>query len=711
MELLGGSGSDFDPDTDLVGLVIPHLHPETKQRLRSLMDQARSEDPLELDRRIGGGRHVGEARRKLWESCRGPEGADGLSTSPGELLKRFRYLELDSLTYDSLDKDRAVEWCGNALMESDDGRKLWASLLAEVQTVRPTGGYINRNRLVKRLESEYAFRPHGQPDSGEQPVDEEHAELRCRGLQIITDYRFRVRDSLADGISRFVDVIATCDEGREMSPSAISHRVARRTVFALVGPSGYGKSFLAQYLAVRDCEDGRLVVWIHADEYKKGRFKDLLGRSMEPFSSEEWKSLLGAAGEFNVGITFVVDGLNECPPSDRGRLVQELDGFALGHSASVLITSTTDDFPDSLKATVLRVKAPDQQARLAILTAHGAKHPDRISSQFCTPYELAIAAKCESELGENASVTELEAAYIREFAPTEQLRAGLRSLASHLHSKLRTSMGKQEATSILTYPRGSLSPRRVDEVLDCQLLNNDRYRVRFRHELIGRYLAAENTVLSTDSGQSLGELLQLAPNRVLQETALRIESDPHRVWEALKVLTRSNLVFSALNGAYGADAAAMAAHEVRDVLQRGIVCTTTGAATIKVGEEFFGWWVSNSEWTGWERVLLTAAGRGLPKGIFIEEVCELIDRTDEVCLTQVGELKAEGDRTPISRVVYATYGHTLYPDGRGLAASYVVTGLKLFPMGALELAPLGTKTTVQRRNGQLAARLVSGAGA
>ena len=66
MELLGRSSSDFDPDTDLVGLVIPHLHPQTKKRLRSLMDQARSEDPLELDRRIGGGRHVGEARRKLW---------------------------------------------------------------------------------------------------------------------------------------------------------------------------------------------------------------------------------------------------------------------------------------------------------------------------------------------------------------------------------------------------------------------------------------------------------------------------------------------------------------------------------------------------------------------------------------------------------------------------------------------------------------------
>lgn len=125
------------------------------------MDQARSEHPMDLDRRISGGRHVGAARRKLWDSCRGPEGAEGLSASPGELLQRFRFLELDSLTYDSLDRDKAIKWCGNVLVQSDDRRKLWDSLLAEIQTVRTDGGYISKYRLVKRLGMDYVFRPEG----------------------------------------------------------------------------------------------------------------------------------------------------------------------------------------------------------------------------------------------------------------------------------------------------------------------------------------------------------------------------------------------------------------------------------------------------------------------------------------------------------------------------------------------------------------------
>ena len=163
-ELLGKSGSGFNPDTDLVGLVIPHLYVDTKKRLQSLMDQARSQDPLELDGRILKGGRVGKARRRLWESCRGPDNADGMPSSPGELLKRFRYLELDSLAYDSLDKDRAFKWCGKALLLTGDAGKLWASLLAEVQILRTTGGYISKNRLVTRLGLDYAFRPEGESD-------------------------------------------------------------------------------------------------------------------------------------------------------------------------------------------------------------------------------------------------------------------------------------------------------------------------------------------------------------------------------------------------------------------------------------------------------------------------------------------------------------------------------------------------------------------
>ncbi|MBA2497278.1 MAG: hypothetical protein H0V33_09345 [Acidimicrobiia bacterium] len=108
---------------------------------------------------------------------------------------------------------------------------------------------------------------------------------------------------------------------------------------------------------------------------------------------------------------------------------------------------------------------PTRRPAWPSLDVHGAKHPGRVSDQFRTPYDLAIAAECESELDENASVTELHAAYIRRFAPTEQIRAGLRTLATHLHTKLRTSLPLLEANSILNSATVALTARQVDDVL------------------------------------------------------------------------------------------------------------------------------------------------------------------------------------------------------------------------------------------------------
>lgn len=508
-----------------------------------------------------------------------------------------------------------------------------------------------------------------QPDA-----DSEPERRRRNSLGMIGEYRLRARRSLADGLATFVDMGVADHDGGQADEADINRRLVGGAVLAVVGPSGYGKSFLAQHLAVRQCDDDCLAVWVRADEYQRGRLKELLARAMGPFSAHQWRALIQAAEESGTAITIVVDGLNECPNPARGQLLQQLRAFTLRHRASVLITSTADDgLRNALNASILRVREPDEQARRSILTAHGAKHPERISEQFRTPYELKIAAECESELDENASVTELHAAYIRRFAPTERIRAGLRSLASRMHEKLRSSLPLHEAGVILSSPDRSLVPDQADEVLGCRLLEIDRHRVRFRHDLIGQFFAAEEVVCSATSGENLGWLLGAPANTALTDTALSLEGDPTRVWEALRALASPELLFSALTAGYGPDVAEMAAQEIRDVIHRATAYTATTAATFTSTGGLFGHWTTKRRWTEWERALMAAAGKGLTRGLFVDEVCRLIDRTDEVCLAQVRRLHTEGDRAAISRVVAATYALPAAPDqGRGLPASYIV---------------------------------------
>ena len=116
---------------------------------------------------------------------------------------------------------------------------------------------------------------------------------------------------------------------------------------------------------------------------------------------------------------------------------------------------------------------------------------------------------------------------------------------------------------------------------------------------------------------------------------------------------------------------------------------------------FFGRWTTERGWTEWEQALFAAAGRGLTRGLFINEVCELIDRTDEVCLAQVQRLEAGGEHDPTSPVVAATYVQAARTDGHGLAASYVVE--------AFERTPDRKRFTPDWRPAGLASRFTDGA--
>jgi energy-coupling factor transporter ATP-binding protein EcfA2 len=535
-----------------------------------------------------------------------------------------------------------------------------------------------------------------------QPGDESPAERSYRmSRELVTDYTERARTSFADGLNSLVDIGATDRSGSTFAFEDVDRMVADGRIVALVGPSGFGKSFLAGHLAVRHCEAGRLVVWARAGEYEKGRFSDLLARSMAPFSANRWRALVDPANKAGVPITVVLDGVNECPEPLRAELLQQVKAFVLRYPAGVLVTSTSvEKLGETLGATVLSVREPDADGGVAVLSEYGANHPERISAQFNTPYELSIAAQCENEVGEDASVAELQAAYIRHFAPSEQLRDALRAVAAHLHAELRTTAPLFEITNVLSVTPAELTPRQVDDILRCRLLCIERHRVGFRHEILGQFLAVEKLTRSAQSGRELGRLLGAPANAVLADTALTVDPDARKVWDALEQLADAELITKALFGTYGAGVAALATDRIRDVLLKA-----TSSTTHEENLEFdgvaagLGRWIAGTRWTDTEQALLTAAGHALTTGRFVGEVCDLLDSTDARCAQHIETAMGSGGRLSVTSAVAATYNQSGPSDGRGLAASYVATGA--------ELAMMGQRNT--NNAPELASQLVDGA--
>ena len=151
------------------------------------MRKAREQEPSDLDRRIGQDGYVSQSKRTLWGSCRGPSHSDQMSGSPGELLKRFQYLDLDLLNVGSRDRERAVRWCREVLLSPSQGENLLDSLLAEVQRVRTAGGYIDRDRLIRRLSGRYLLQGDQQPDTDPdaQPPQEAIALMGARHVAAV----------------------------------------------------------------------------------------------------------------------------------------------------------------------------------------------------------------------------------------------------------------------------------------------------------------------------------------------------------------------------------------------------------------------------------------------------------------------------------------------------------------------------------------------
>jgi hypothetical protein len=477
-----------------------------------------------------------------------------------------------------------------------------------------------------------------------QPEPPTPAEARRRiSADQVNDYRSRAHTALRSILGPHIDTGVRGGDGSRLDTDAVESLVANGRLVVLSGSSGTGKTNLAQHLAVRHCERGRLVIWARCDEYDQGRFGELLDRSAAPYSAARRSDLVPAAVEAGAGVTVILDGLDECPEGLRAELVQQLNAFRLRHPAAVLVTTNTDvPALDSLGPVTLAIEQADAESRRAILHAHGSKRPELISSAFTTPYELAIAATCEAELGELATLPQVHDAYIRRSAQSERVRAGLRTVANVLHAQLRSSVAQIDITQHLASPAGgTLTASQIDEVLDCPLLVVERHRVRFRHELLARFLAAEALVHAAADGAALGAALAAPANSHLQDDALAIERNPRRRWAAMVELGKPTPMVAALTGAYGTDCASHALESTRAVLRRAIDRTRPELARFELVDQFGSRWFHQDTWTLGDQAILVAAGGALVAGLLVEEIGELFDVTEMMCTAAINEIDSD----------------------------------------------------------------------
>jgi hypothetical protein len=247
-ELCGSSGSGFNPERDLLGMVTAPLDQASRNDLQELIRLARAQDAADLARHLEEAGFASPSRRRLWRSFKRPEieallGVRPDITQTGELVRLIRIFEVDFEASPSHAESEAIVWCRDALQDPAEAQTLWEALLRMVASVRTAGGYLDSQRLRDALGERFRLRvaPSYRADW------EVLKRLSATNLGLVTD--------TLGGRLRLTR------EGALMTMGADITQDDR--FIALVGPSGLGKTVLAKLWA-EPLES--LVLWLRPED-------------------------------------------------------------------------------------------------------------------------------------------------------------------------------------------------------------------------------------------------------------------------------------------------------------------------------------------------------------------------------------------------------------------------------------------------------------
>jgi energy-coupling factor transporter ATP-binding protein EcfA2 len=489
-----------------------------------------------------------------------------------------------------------------------------------------------------------------------------------RALEV-EDYLRRYRDFYSAGLPPLVPLSLVAD-GNDILHDEVVGLTRDAGMVLLVGQSGSGKSHLARHSTLA-MSDELVPVWVAVRSYD-GRLSTLLNRSIARFSTNTFTQLEEAMRRTGRRLLIVLDGLNECPEAMREQFAGDVRALDLRLDPLVLVTSQSMPSPPlRTGAITVQTTALSSDQRVALLTSYGAPTIESKCDPFSNAYELAIAAECAVEIDGAPTRAKLFAAFLRrrlrDRSTPAICRQALRRIASTMGHRLVVSLPVDDAVRVIErYLNDIEAPIGVlDDVMRCSVLDVSDGRVAFSHELLGRFLVAEELSLASAAATELAAQLSLPRNHDLTALAIELEDDLPRLAHLLDAMHDRHLYATALMGAAGELASRASAAAARRVT-RTVVHDLDRAEYRFLGEGLQLEVANGTELSPADIAVLGALGTLAPRGLSLGLVVEVIDATDRACRRSVAvQQQREGTRPPPSIVVSCTLrgfgSHTKVP--------------------------------------------------
>ena len=427
-----------------------------------------------------------------------------------------------------------------------------------------------------------------------------------------------------------------CESARiPYTSTEVIERGASGANLVLRGPSGCGKTMVATQIGIEAIKKHRVPIFVQAKHFT-GNFREALDSEIALLGTPSARTLFSASRRLNRQLVLIVDGLNECSPTERLRLLRGVAAISRRYEASVIATTQFTFEAGILNLEEIGVLKPSGLTKELIARQASANLPlddslrlllDSIESGL----EARLVGEIGSEIGPDSSRHLLFQNYARkrlqDFA-TEGIRA-LSALAQFLSQHVRFSITRREAERICD--QSNISMTVLSCLYSCNLLTLRGERTTFAHELFFNVFAAEAILRRATTVDDLLFALRLPINAERTTFIIGAVDDEALLSSALDATDNEQLIQSTLTGQCGASARALSENRCKglilrmkaDVSQLQFEISDSGFFGVKPVARI------GQEWTAPELATLRACATTAPQTSFLDSILFHIRALDQ----------------------------------------------------------------------------------
>jgi hypothetical protein len=454
--------------------------------------------------------------------------------------------------------------------------------------------------------------------------------------------------------SAMVAVSCVCDDETLSSDKVLEH-AARGDNVLLTGESGCGKSLLSYTIALAALSHGRVPIVIPARDFE-GNLRDVANREVALLDVRSAAAVISAARLLDRRLVLVVDGYNECTPSERLRLTRSIAAAVTGYGATAVVSSRiTLERDDLLPARAFAVQVPDMGMKRAIAQQAAGGAPVEAFSELLNSVRSGLEARMIGQLGRQLPVGTskygLFDAYVRERlgpAASDGIRA-LSRVAAMMTERISFGLSVRELDRLSD--RAGVSGALLQTLQGANILDKRGDRVSFSHEMFLNVFAAEAIIRRAGGdADAVVAALRLPQHLEMKPFVLGAIDDDSFRRRVLSGLSDARVIRGCLAGQCGSDAQRWANKRCDDLLAQ--IGEEIETVRFDVSEEF-PWRIQAKpetlqEWTAQDRAVLAAIPHELVAGRRLDGVLKLIGRMDERLADEHSRLLDEARKKKVS---------------------------------------------------------------